>query len=62
MKVFFKGSTKTSSLRHRLFLFVSEFRTVSYSGNCTEQVADFAQNMLVFVLPLKYFETDITER
>ena len=31
-----------------------EFRTVSYSGSCGEQVADFAQGILVFVLPLKF--------
>ena len=29
-----------------------EFRAVSYSGSCAEQVADFPQGMLVFVLPL----------
>ena len=29
-----------------------EFRTVSYSGSCGEQVVDLAQNMVVFVLPL----------
>ena len=35
----FKGCTKTSSLCHRLFLFC-EFRRVSYSGSCAEQVAN----------------------
>ena len=34
-----------------------EFHTVSYSGSCAEQVADFAQSMLVFVLPLIERET-----
>ena len=29
-----------------------EFRTVSYSGSCAVQVVEFAQSMLVFVLPL----------
>ena len=29
-----------------------EFRTVSYSGSCAEHIVDFAQSMLVFVLPL----------
>ena len=30
------------------------YGTVSYSGNCAEQVPDFAQGMLLFVLPLKF--------
>ena len=30
-----------------------DFRIVSYSGSCEEQVVDFVQSMLVFVLPLK---------
>ena len=46
-----KGSTKTSSLCNHLFLFF-EFCTVGYSGSCGEQVVDFMQSMLVFVLPL----------
>ena len=29
-----------------------EFRKVSYSGSCAEEVADFMQSILVFVLPL----------
>ena len=29
-----------------------EFRKIRYSGSCGEQVIDFAQSMLVFVLPL----------
>ena len=28
-----------------------EFRTVSYSGSCADQVAELPQGMLVFVLP-----------
>ena len=32
-----------------------EFCTVSYSGCCAEQVADFPQGMLVFVLHLRKF-------
>ena len=31
-----------------------EFRTVIYSVSCADQVADFAQSMLVFVVPLIY--------
>ena len=30
-----------------------EFRTANYSESCAEQVVEFAQSMLVFVLPLK---------
>ena len=31
-----------------------EFRTVSYSGSCGEQVAEFVQSMLVLVLSLRF--------
>ena len=33
-------------------LYFCEFRTVKYSGSCGEQVVDFPQSMLVFVLSL----------
>ena len=48
-----KKNTKTSSLCHRFVFCFCESRTVSYSGSCAEQVVDFEQSMLVFVLPLK---------
>ena len=35
---------------------IGEFRTVRYSGSCGEQVVDFAQSMLVFVLPLRMLD------
>ena len=44
---------KTISSRSSCCFCFCEFRTVSYSGSCAEQVADCAQSMLVFVLPLK---------
>ena len=51
MITWFTGSTKTGSFCYCLFSF-DEFHAVSHSGSCAEQVAEFAQSMLVFVLPL----------
>ena len=46
-----KGEERPAASTIVCFCFY-EFRTVSYSGSCGEQVADFVQSMLVFVLPL----------
>ena len=46
-----KGVQRPAAFAIVCFCFC-EFRTVSYSGSCAEQVADCAQSMLVFVLPL----------
>ena len=47
-----KGVQRPAAFAIVCFCFC-EFRTVSYSGRCGEQYADFTQSMLVFVLPLK---------
>ena len=46
-----KGVQTSAAFAIVCFCF-SEFRTVSYSGSCAEQAVEFAQSMLVFVLPV----------
>ena len=46
-----KGEQRPAALATVCFCFC-EFRRVSYSGSCGEQVAGVVQSMLVFVLPL----------
>ena len=46
-----KGVKRPASFAIFCFCFC-QFQTVSYSGSCTEHVANFAQSMLVFVLSL----------
>ena len=55
-----KGIQRPAAFAIVCFCFC-EFRTVSYSGSCAEHVADFAQSMLVVVLPLTSiaFATDL---
>ena len=47
-----KGVQRPAAFAIVCFFF--EFCTVSFSGSCAEQVADFAQSMLAFVLPLNF--------
>ena len=51
---FLKGVQRPAAFAIVCFCYC-EFRTVSYSGSCAEQVVDFAQSMLVFLLPLITF-------
>ena len=46
-----KGVQRPAAFATVCFCFC-EFRTVGYFGSCGEQVVDFMQSMLVFVLPL----------
>ena len=46
-----KGIQRPAAFAIVCFCFC-EFCTVSYSGNCAEQVANLLQGMLVFMLPL----------
>ena len=48
--VFLKGVQRPAAFAIINFCFC-EFRAVSYTGSCAEQVVDYAQSMLVFVLP-----------
>ena len=46
-----KGEQRPAAFAIVCFCFC-EYRTVSYSGSCGEQVAEFMQSMMVFALPL----------